>query len=246
MKNPKRNLPIALAVGSLIVMAIYISYFIGLTGGASVEALESEGSTTAIRNLFGSVAGTVLNVFVVVSCLGTLNGLMLASTRSFYSMAVRGHGPRPEVFSQIDPHTNMPTNSGILAVFVCTIWFFYFYAANLTEPVFGLFSFDSSELPIITVYALYLPIFLFYVVKEGRMHAKNGSVLKNIVMPILAVLSSVFMILIAVYAHGIKPYLEARESGRFAFPLLFYLIVFLALMLLGLPFYRTKTDSEKK
>ncbi len=236
LKNPKKNLPIALVLGTVIIMVVYIAYFVGLTGGASVDVLQSSGSTTAFKNLFGNIGGTVLNVFIVVSCLGTLNGLMLASTRSFYSIAVRGHGPKPEVFSELDPHTNMPTNSGVLALFTCGVWYFYFYAANLTAPVFGLFSFDSSELPIITIYGLYIPIFILYIIKEGR----SGSKFKNIVMPVLATIASLFMVFVAIYAHGIRPYQNAAANGEFAFPVLFYLIVFVVIMAIGLVFYKKR------
>lgn len=240
LKNAKRNLPIALVVGALIIMVIYITYSIGLTGGASVDVLRAEGSPTAFRNLFGNVGGTIMNAFIVISCLGTLNGLMLACTRSLYSLSVRGHGPKPEVFASLDPHTNMPTNSGIFAVFCCAAWFFYFYGANLTAPIFGIFSFDSSELPIITIYGIYIPVFIMFIVKEGK---KN--IFKNTVMPILATIASVFMVFVAIYAHGIRPWQQAAENGEFAFPVLFYLIVFVVIMAIGAIFYKgNKKDSE--
>lgn len=235
LKNAKRNLPIALVIGTIIIMVVYITYFIGLTGGASVDVLREEGSTTAFKNLFGQVGGTILNVFIVISCLGTLNGLMLACTRSFYSVAVRDCGPAPKTLAHIDPHTNMPSNSGVIALFFCAAWFFYFYAANLTKPVFGLFSFDSSELPIITIYAIYIPVFIMFIIKEGK---KN--IFKNIVMPVLATLASLFMVFVAIYAHGIRPYQAAAENGEFAFPVLFYLIVFAVIMAIGALFYRKK------
>lgn len=238
LKNSKKNLPIALVLGSIIIMVIYITYFVGLTGGADVETLKTQGSTVAFKNLFGSVGGTVLNAFVVISCLGTLNGLMLANTRSAYSLAIRGHGPSPKTFAQLDPATNIPANSGALTLMFCGVWFFYFYGANLTKPVFGAFSFDSSELPIITVYALYIPIFILFIMKEGR-----KSIFKNTLMPILAILSSVFMMFVAVYAHGIKPYRAAAESGEFAFPVLFYLIVFAVVMIIGALLYKTKNST---
>ena len=235
LKNAKKNLPIALVVGTLIIMTAYITYFVGLTGGASVDVLRSEGSTTAIKNLFGNVGGTILNVFIVISCLGTLNGLMLASTRSFYSVAVRNWGPRPKTLAAVDEHTNMPSNSGVIALLFCGAWFFYFYAANLTAPVFGLFSFDSSELPIITIYAIYVPIFIKFLFKEGK---KN--VFKNAVMPALATLASLFMVFVAIYAHGVRPYLAAKANGEFAFPVLFYLIVFAVIMIIGALLYKKK------
>ena len=55
LKNPKKNLPIALILGTLIIMVVYITYFIGLTGGASVDTLINDGSTTAFTNLFGKL-----------------------------------------------------------------------------------------------------------------------------------------------------------------------------------------------
>ena len=179
LKNAKKNLPIALVVGTIIIMAVYILYSIGLTGGASVDVLRAEGSPTAFKNLFGNVGGTVLNVFIVISCLGTLNGLMLACTRAPYSIAVRNHGPKPEMFAELDGKSNMPANSGALGVLFCGFWFFYFYASNIVSlgavqgeeaiaPVFGLFSFDSSELPIITIYGMYIPIFIMFMIKEGK------------------------------------------------------------------------------
>jgi APA family basic amino acid/polyamine antiporter len=219
-------------------MVIYITYFIGLTGGASVDVLREEGSTTAIRNLFGNIGGTILNAFIVISCLGTLNGLMLACTRSLYSLSVRDCGPAPKTFAELDPHTNMPSNSGVFALLCCGAWFFYFYAANLTAPVFGLFSFDSSELPIITIYAIYIPIFVMFIKKEGK-----NNVFKNIMMPILALIASVFMVFVAVYAHGVRPYPAAAENGEFVFPVLFYLIVFAVIMVIGAFLYQKKNKK---
>ncbi len=239
LKDAKKNLPRALVIGTAIIMVIYITYFIGLAGGASLDSLRTDGSTVAFRNLFGNVGCTILNVFIVVSCLGTLNGLMLANTRSLYSLSVRGNGPKPQMFSQVDSQTNMPVNSSALTLLFCGVWFFYFYGANLTKPIFGVFSFDSSELPIITVYALYIPIFIMFIVKEGK---KN--VFKNIIMPILATIASLFMIFVAIYAHGIAKYKEAAANGTFAFPVLFYLIVFAVIMIIGLILYKRKKKEE--
>jgi len=250
LKDSKRNLPIALVVGTILIMVIYILYFIGLTGGASVDVLINDGATTAFKNLFGGIGGTVLNVFIVVSCLGTLNGLMLACTRAPYSLAVRDHGPKPEMFSEVDRKSNMPANSGALGLLFCGFWFFYFYASNMVSlgaiqgeeaiaPIFGLFSFDSSELPIITIYGMYIPIFIMFIIKEGK---KN--VFKNTVMPIFGVIACLFMMFVAVYAHGVRPYQAAAANGEFSFPVLFYLIVFIVIMAIGAILYKKK-ESKK-
>ena len=239
LKNPKRDLPRALVIGTAIIMAVYILYFVGLTGGASTDALMKQGATAAIKNLFGNVGGTVLSIFVVISCLGTLNGLMIACPRAVYSIAMRGKGPRPELLASVDAQTNMPGNAGVLALVICSAWYFYFYGANLTAPIFGAFSFDSSELPIITTYAMYIPMFVTFAVKEGRQN-----VFKNAVMPVLATVAALFMMFVAVYAHGIRPYREAAQRGEFAFPVLFYLIVFTVIMAIGAVFYKKRKRAE--
>lgn len=239
LKNPKRNLPLALVIGAFIVVVSYIMYYIGVAGGATNETLINEGATTAFSNIFGGIGGTLLNVCVVVSCLGTLNGLMVGATRGMYAIAARGEGPSPRMFAQIDKATNMTTNSSIWGLFICGVWLLYFYGANLTDGGwFGLFNFDSSELPIVTIYAMYIPMFIAWMIKE-----KGAGVFKRFILPILSIIACAFMIFAAVYAHGVTPFLTARENGTFSFPVIFYLIIFAVIMLLGFIFRNSKSKS---
>lgn len=240
LKNPKKNLPLALVIGSLIVVSAYVLYFIGVAGGASNAVLISEGATTAFINIFGGVGGTLLNICIIISCLGTLNGLMVGATRGMYAIAARNDGPMPQTFSQIDKATNMTTNSSIWGLFVCALWLIYFYGANLTSGWFGVFNFDSSELPIVTIYAMYIPIFIAWMKKE-----KDMGVFNRFILPIISLLACLFMVFAAVYAHGITPYLTAKANGTFSFPVLFYLIIFAIVMILGAIFKKSdkKTDE---
>lgn len=228
LKNSKKNLPIALTVGSIIVVAAYVLYYIGVAGGETNAKLMENGATTAFTNIFGPVGGTILNVCIVVSCLGTLNGLMVGATRGMYAIASRNEGPRPEMFAQVDKSTNMVTNSSIWGLFVCGAWLVYFYGANLTSGWFGYFNFDSSELPIVTIYALYIPIFIVWMIK-----GKGLGFVKRFILPVLAIICCAFMVFAAVYAHGITPYLNAQAEGKFSCPVLFYFIVFAVIMLAG-------------
>jgi hypothetical protein len=75
---------------------------------------------------------------------------------------------------------------------------------------------------------MYIPMFVTFAVKEGK-----NNVFKNAVMPVLATVAALFMMFVAVYAHGIRPYREAAQRGEFAFPVLFYLIVFTVIMAIG-------------
>ncbi len=228
LKNPKKNLPLALVIGAFIIVIAYVLYYIGVAGGATNEVLMQDGAPTAFKNVFGSVGGILLNICIVISCLGTLNGLMVATTRGMYAIAARNEGPDPEFFSQIDKKSNMVTNSSIWGIFVSACWLIYFYGANLSSGWFGLFNFDSSELPIVTIYAMYIPMFIIWMKKE-----KDMGVFKRFILPIVSTIACLFMIFAAVYAHGVTPYLNAQAEGKFSCPVLFYLIVFAVIMLLG-------------
>lgn len=242
LKDAKKTLPLALIIGSVIVVLAYVFYYIGVAGGATNKVLIEEGATTAFTNIFGSIGGTFLNICIVVSCLGTLNGLMIGSTRGMYAIASRGEGPKPTVFNQIDKETNAVTNSSIWGLFVCSLWLVYFYGANLTDGGwFGYFNFDSSELPIITIYALYIPIFIVWMIKE-----KDLGFMKRFLVPSLSVICCLFMVFAAVYAHGITPYTIAKENGKFSFPVLFYLIVYAAIMIVGAFFKNPKQKKLKE
>ena len=179
------------------------------------------GARTAFETIFSRLGGTVLFVFVVISCLGTLNGLMLGCTRGMYALAARHRGPAPAVFKQVDGKTNMPTNSSVLGLLLTAFWLLYFYSAQLTEPWFGPICFDSSELPIITLYALYIPIFFMAIRRE-----KTLSPFKRFFAFPLAIAGSLFMIVAAVFAHGKN--------------VLWYLLVFAVFMAVGWFFRKEK------
>jgi len=152
-----------------------------------------------------------------------------------YSLAARNEGPNPKMFAQVDPATNMTTNSAVWGLLVCCLWMVYFYGANLTAGWFGLFNFDSSELPIVTIYAMYIPMFFMWMKKE-----KDLGIFKRFVLPIISILACAFMTFAAFYAHGITPYLAAQAKGEFSFPVLFYLILFAVIMGAGAIFYKGK------
>lgn len=219
LKDAKKNLPRALTFGSAFVVLVYMLYYVGLAGAVENEVMMAGGETgakIAFSTVFTNAGGTLLFVFVVISCLGTLNGLMMACTRAFYAMAVRDEGPMPHVFKVVDVVTKMPTNSALIGLMMAMIWLAYFYGANLAPTLwFGPFCFDSSELPIVTIYAMYIPIFLMQMVKGTDMNFGQ-----RIIAPVLGIIASAFMVLAAFVSLGKA--------------IIFYLILFAAVMLIGL------------
>ena len=223
LRDSKKNLPKALVIGSFIVVATYVLYYIGLNGVVTTGELMASGENaakTAFQRMFGNVAGTGIFVLIVISCLGTLNGLMLSCCRGFYSLSANGHGPNPKLFVQVDPVTNMPNNSAILGLALSSFWLLYFFGANLTAPWFGpYFSFDSSELPIITLYGMYIPMFIQIMRKSTDL-----SSVKRYVMPSLGLCGCFLMIYAAFAAYHWKT--------------VAYLLVYVVIMGIGNLFYR--------
>ena len=204
LKNAKKNLPRALVLGTIIVVVVYMLYYIGISGSIKTAELLPNGASLAFKTIFGNVAGTILTVFIAVSCLGTLNGLTLACDRGFYSLAARNHGPRPDFLGKLDHATEMPSNASIVALIFNALWLFYFYMANLTPFASytgkgSIFLFDSTELPLICVYAFYLPLYVMLMVK-----GKEFNVFRRFIMPILSFAGACLFIYAAIAKHGIK------------------------------------------
>lgn len=229
LKDAKKNLPLALIGGTFAIMIVYILYYVGLAGAVTNQTMMSggeAGAKLAFETIFSSLGGSLIFVFVIISCLGTLNGLMLGCTRGLYSLAVRGRGPKQEILKQVDNVTNMPTNSSVVGLLLCGLWLLFFYGANLQDVTwFGFFSFDSSELPIVTIYAMYIPIFIMMIKKE-----KDLTTFKRFVMPTISIIGCIFMIIAACFAHKMA--------------VVSYLIIFTVIMIIGAKFINSNSLQE--
>ena len=221
IKDAKKNLPRALILGGVIIMAVYLFYYVGVAGGATNQELIDKGATIAFTNIFGGVLGNILNLFIAISCFGTCNGLMLGCSRCMYSLASRGEGPKPEIYSQVDGATKMANNSAVFALMVTSLWLVYFYASNLACIWTGPFVFDPTELPIIAIYTMYLPMLVQWMRKE-----KNENVLRRFILPGTTMVGSLFMVVACVLSHGMG--------------CVWFLIVFAVIMGIG-DLFRKKT-----
>lgn len=197
LKDSKKNLPRALLIGTVIVAIVYVVYYIGLGGAVESEVMMQggeAGAKIAFQNIFGQVGGAAIFVFVVISCWGTCNGLTMAATRGMFDLATESGSPKLAMFKTVDPATGMASNSAVLGLLMSVLWLLYFYFGTILNS-FGPVMFDSSELPIITLYALYIPIYIA-LMKRSDLSAFRGKV-----MPVLAILCSVFMVFAAIYSH---------------------------------------------
>ena len=197
LENSKKNMPRALLIGTVIVAVVYVIYYVGLAGAVDSAVLMESGETgakLAFQKIFGQVGGTAVFVFVVISCWGTCNGLTMAVTRGMYDLANESGSPRLAMFKTVDPASGMAVNSAVFGLLSSVLWLVYFYFGTILNS-FGPLMFDSSELPIITLYALYIPIYI------ALMKRRDLSLFRRRVMPLLAIACSCFMVFAAIYAH---------------------------------------------
>jgi basic amino acid/polyamine antiporter, APA family len=105
VKNPSRNLPLSLALGTGVVIALYIACnFIylaalpldGVAGGATIlargikHAAEDRVGTAVMTQMFGSAGGFLMAAAIMISGFGCANGLILSGARVYYAMAKDG------------------------------------------------------------------------------------------------------------------------------------------------------------
>ena len=105
VKNPKRNLPLALVLGTGAVTLLYILanvvYLLTLplhgdAGGATIvargiqHASEDRVATAVFQEIFGTSGAKIMAGAILISTFGCNNGLILAGARVYYAMAKDG------------------------------------------------------------------------------------------------------------------------------------------------------------
>lgn len=89
VKNPQRNLPRAIIIGTLLIIAIYLSANVAYLYINPIEKVQSSRLIAAdtMVALFGQIGVAVISVVVMISTFGSLMGSMVASPRIFFAMA---------------------------------------------------------------------------------------------------------------------------------------------------------------
>jgi APA family basic amino acid/polyamine antiporter len=219
IKNSKRNLPLALTISPLIILLAYVTYYIGISSllGPDTIMEQGDGSVfTAANLIFGNVGAKIILVFVVVSVLGTVNGITLGFIRMPYSLALRNMIPGSNWVKKEEEKLNgMPFNSAILAYVLSVIWMVIHY---ITQK-FGMRG-DVSEIAIGVSYLNYIVLYfaVMNLAKKGTIKGK----MKGYVIPILATIGSLVII-----------------SGSISHPLfIYYFAVCASIMLAGGIYYK--------
>ena len=117
IKNPKKNLPRALIIGTIVILVLYFLVNIAYLKVLPMDSLMGEikvGEMTA-RSLYGTGIGGVFALVIIVSMFGALNGNILVGSRVYYAMA------RDHLFfskaAEVHPKFHTPGNAIIIQSF---------------------------------------------------------------------------------------------------------------------------------
>lgn len=129
IKNPKKNLPLSLIIAIGGITVLYTVFNFALYRVLPVEEMRTMieagdlylGTEVAIRML-GSVGGTIVTVGMIISMLGSINGMTLAFPRVPYSLAEEGHFF--PALKKLHPKYKIPSNALWLqcVISVALIW----------------------------------------------------------------------------------------------------------------------------
>ena len=91
VENPGKNLPRALLLGCLMVVALYITANIAYTVVLSLpeiqNAPQNRVGTAMMQAIFGPTGAILMAIAIMISTFGCNNGLILAGARVYYAMA---------------------------------------------------------------------------------------------------------------------------------------------------------------
>jgi APA family basic amino acid/polyamine antiporter len=91
VKDPKRNLPRSLLLGTSLVMVLYLlanlAYAVVLPLAQIQHPAEDRVSAAMLQKVFPVAGGVAIAIIIVIASIGCVNGMILAGARTFYAMA---------------------------------------------------------------------------------------------------------------------------------------------------------------
>ncbi len=94
VKNPKRDVALSMAFGTIIVITLYclanLAYLFALPLSQIQNAPDDRVATAALNAIFGPAGAVIMAVAIIISTFGCNNGLILAGSRVAYAMAKDG------------------------------------------------------------------------------------------------------------------------------------------------------------
>lgn len=191
LKDPHRNLPLAIFISCILVMVVYTLSIVAFHTTLSVqEVLGAEAvAVTFAEKLYGYMAW-IVPVFVAMSTFGGVNGILFTSSRLFYAGAEQGQMPRLLCMISINRLTPTPA---VLAM--CLLSLVYLCSSDIFALItyVGFATWLAIGLAVAT-----LPYF--------RWKAPNlkRPIKVNLIWPIIYLIATVFITIVPMIAEPVQ------------------------------------------
>ncbi len=231
IKDSKKNLPRALVFGTLAILIFYVLYYLCLSAILTNEGVikaDANAPIAVFEKIFGGFGGVLFTLFITISCMGTVNGLIISSCRGMYTLSCRGQGICPKKFSKLSKNGSTSFWSCVYG-YGCSIVILGLWALIFNNQWFGSKFGALDELVCAIIYAVYITMYV-HIMRDF----KDVGVFKRYVMPIFAIIGSIFFTLCGT---GLFSFITTGDTtGVINFA--FFLILFTIFVGPSLFFYR--------
>lgn len=237
LKDSKKNLPKALVGGTIAILVFYIVYYVSLSAILGNEAniiQDEKAPIVAFQKMFGTIGGSIFTFFIMISCLGTVNGVTMGCCRGMYTMSCRGQGIAPEKFSKIGKNKNISFLSCIYGYGCILLMLLVWYLAMHNVWIFGHLG-SMDEIICAIIYAIYITMYIFIM-----NNFKELNVVKRFILPGLAIIGSLFF---TICGTGLYQLITTGKTNSLI-DFLVFLVLFIILMLPSLFFYHKDGKKE--
>lgn len=152
IKNPRRNLPLALILGILLIIGTYLLANVLFLYALPVEQLTHETALTGatMNALFSHEAGRWVSLFIALICFGSASVAVLGGARIYYSMA------RDGVFFHGMMHVHPRWNTPITSLLAQCGWVIVLILSGGYEQLYTCFIFMMTLTYVATVGAVFI------------------------------------------------------------------------------------------
>jgi APA family basic amino acid/polyamine antiporter len=114
IKNPRRNLPLSLIVGTIVVGIIYMGLNAVYIYAMPIEDMKGvlRVGEMATQKLFSGTAAPFLNILFMATILGSVSAMVIAGPRVYFAMA--RDGLFPSAIARIHPRFKTPSTAIVL------------------------------------------------------------------------------------------------------------------------------------
>lgn len=239
LKDSKKNLPRALTFGTIAILLFYIIYYVSLSsflGNAGTINADANAPIEVFTKIMGNVGGILFTAFIMISCLGTVNGVAISCCRGMYTISCRGQGPLPEKFSKLGKNQSVSLLSCIYGLVCMILMLLVWFLVMNTKSIFNYLG-SMDEIVCAIIYGVYITMYI-YIMKNF----KDCNVFQRFIMPIVAIIGSLFFVICGTGIYQLISSDFENWDSIIAFGV--FMGLFAVLMAPCLFFYKEKNNKE--